>query len=136
MDYNKQTLYLIRGVSGSGKSTFAQHLVDSGVVSYKFEADDYFLDEEDNYNFDAEKLHLAHKQCQEETEWALGNGRDVVVSNTSTTEKEVKIYQDIAEKTNSNFVSIIVENRNDTESVHGVPDDVLERQRVRFSVKL
>lgn len=39
---HKPTLYLIRGVSGAGKSTFAATLWATGVVNKAFEADDYF----------------------------------------------------------------------------------------------
>ena len=40
-----------------------------------------------------------------------------IVSNTSMTEAEVKVYQDIAKKTGAEFISIIAENRHNGVSV-------------------
>ena len=134
IDSSKPTLYLIRGVSGAGKSTLAKILAKA-VVGYHFEADMYFM-QDGAYNFDPSLLHEAHTWCQALTKHNLQHKINIVVSNTSTTEKEVKVYQDIAKEHNANFVSLIVENRNDTMSVHDVPEDVLQKQRKRFSVKL
>jgi uridine kinase len=47
----KPTLYLIRGVPGSGKSTFAQSLLDKFVVQRMYEADQYFV-QNGEYQFD------------------------------------------------------------------------------------
>lgn len=135
-EFNEQkpTLYLIRGVSGSGKSTLAAQMSASMRVPF-IEADMYFM-ENGVYLFNPLKLQEAHKWCQCTAQGEISRGRSVIVSNTSTTEKEVRTYQDIALQFGANFVSIIVENRNATESVHEVPDEVLQRQRSRFSVKL
>jgi uridine kinase len=132
---HKPTLYLIRGVSGAGKSTFADTLWISGVVYKVFEADDYFYVHGD-YRFDATKLGEAHKYCQANTKYILSLNKSVAVSNTSTTEKEVKIYQDIADECNANFVSIVVENRHNGVNIHNVPEDKLKQMKERFSVKL
>ncbi len=134
-DTLKPTLYLVRGVSGAGKSTFAATLANSLGIAY-YEADAFFVNRNGEYNFKPELLHAAHSHCEYGVKMDLGRSFSVVVSNTSTTEKEVKVYQDIAKEHNANFVSLIVENRNDTMSVHDVPEDVLQKQRKRFSVKL
>lgn len=135
-EFNEQkpTLYLIRGVSGSGKSTLAAQMSASMRIPF-IEADMYFM-ENGVYLFNPLKLQEAHKWCQCAAHGEISRGRSVIVSNTSTTEKEVRTYQDIALQFGANFVSIIVENRNATDSVHKVPDEVLQRQRSRFSVKL
>ena len=135
IDSSKPTLYLIRGVSGAGKSTFAATLANSLGIAY-YEADAFFVNRNGEYNFKPELLHEAHSLCEYWVKRDLGRSFSVVVSNTNTTEKEVKVYQDIAKEHNANFVSLIVENRNDTMSVHDVPEDVLQKQRKRFSVKL
>lgn len=134
-DTTKPTLYLVRGVSGAGKSTFAATLANSLGIAY-YEADAFLVNREGEYTFNPELLHTAHSVCQSWVKKDLSRGFSVVVSNTSTTEKEVKVYQDIAQQYEANFVSLIVENRNDTVSVHGVPEEVLQKQRNRFSVKL
>lgn len=99
-----------------------------------FEADDVIFAKPMVINL-IQRYSRKHKWCQHLTKNTLGHGNSVVVSNTSTSEKEVKVYQDIA-RANANFVSLIVENRNGTMSVHDVPEEVLQRQRSRFSVKL
>lgn len=125
-------LILIRGLPGSGKSTFAK-LLDFPII----EADQYFYDDiKGKYTFDASKLSEAHVWCQDRVSTYLNGGFSVVVSNTSTTEKEVKVYQDIAERYNAEFVSLIVENRHGNKSIHDVPDNVMENMKKRFSVKL
>ena len=55
----EKRLILVRGIPGSGKSTFARSL---GGVHY--EADMFFLDEMSNYVFDVTKIKDAHSWCQ------------------------------------------------------------------------
>jgi len=133
-DQTKPTLYLVRGVSGAGKSTFAKALA-TAYGGVHIEADMYFM-QNGAYNFQQSRLTDAHNWCQGVVDAALSIGRTVVVSNTSTTEKEVQPYQELVKQHNANFVSLIVENRNGTMSVHDVPEEALQRQRSRFSVKL
>lgn len=132
----KPTLYLIRGVSGAGKSTFAQRLWEAGVVERVFEADDWFYRKDGNYQFNAADLHIAHRTCQQNTRFCLQNNKSVVVSNTSTTEREVEVYKSLADECNAHFVSIIVENRHGGVNTHGVPEEKLEQMKERFSVRL
>ena len=135
MNTNKPTLYLIRGVPGSGKSTLARKLNSCGVVSGIIEADSYFIYGSE-YRFDASKLKDAHAWCQRVARQYLFDSVSVAVSNTSTTEKEVKTYQKIAEEYNANFVSIIVENRHECVNIHNVPEEKIQQMKDRFSVKL
>lgn len=127
------TLYLIRGLPGSGKSSLAEDLEH---IAIRVEADDFFLDHEGNYNFDATKLKQAHEYCYAKVSEYLKLEYNVVVSNTSTTEKEVKRYQELAEKHNATFVSLIVENRHGNSSVHDVPTEKIQQMKNRFSIKL
>jgi predicted kinase len=129
------TLYLIRGVPGSGKSTFAESLLSSGMVDFVYEADHYFY-EDGEYKFDASKLGRSHKQCQDSVRSALISGRSVAVSNTSTTEREVHVYKEIAEEFAAHFVSVVVENRHEGVNVHNVPEDKIRQMKDRFSIKL
>lgn len=133
---SKPTLYLIRGVAGAGKSTLAKQFVKSGMADVYFEADDYFTNSNGEYNFDHTKLNIAHSQCKEQAERCLENGMNVVVSNTSVRNKDVAVYQSIAWNLQINFVSIIVENRNNTQSIHKVPPDKIKNMQDKFQVKL
>lgn len=135
-----RTLIILRGLPGSGKTSFANYMFSNNI----FEADQYFYDEEGNYNFDASKLGMAHKWCQLRVEQAMEDNKEsngvyfseIVVSNTSTTEKELKPYLDLADKYGYKVVSLIVENRHGNKSVHGVPDETIEKMRNRFEIKL
>ena len=136
-----KTIILLRGLPGSGKSTFANYMFSNNI----FEADQYFYDENGlNYNFDASKLHLAHKWCQLRVEHAMENNlisggvyfSEIVVSNTSTTEKELEPYLELAKKYDYQIISLIVENRHGSKSIHNVPDEKLEQMKNRFSIKL
>jgi NEDD4-binding protein 2 len=107
-----------------------------------FEADQYFYDENGNYNFDASKLHAAHLDCQKRVEELMKMsdttqyGDEIVVSNTSTTEKELEPYLKLAEKYDYKVVSLIVENRHGSLSKHQVPIETMEKMRNRFMIKL
>ena len=129
------TLYFIRGLPSSGKSTFANLLSDGFNIAYH-EADHYMLDSEGNYSFDVDKLYFCHEACFAAASKDLEEGRDTIVSNTSTTEKEIEKYQELAAYFGARFVSIIVENRHGNSSVHNVPELTMDKMRKRFSVKL
>jgi hypothetical protein len=61
---------------------------------------------------------------------------NVIVSNTSTTEKEMKPYLDMAGIYGYDVVSLVVENRHGNPSIHGVPEETMKNMENRFSIKL
>lgn len=131
-----KTLYIIRGLPGSGKSTLANILMDTGAIRRYWEADDFMVDPEGNYNFNPSNLAYCHSRCKNEVECDMRDGYNVAVSNTFTTEKEMQPYLDMVEQYGYTVISLIVENRHGNKSVHGVPDDKMQQMRNRFSVKL
>jgi len=138
---NKPTLYLIRGIPGSGKSTFAELMNQQAMTLINLEADDYFktYNKDTNsfdYNFDPTKLHAAHRYCQTAAKVFLRDGFNVSVSNTSVTDWEVQTYRDIANECNAKFVSLIVENYHDGKNIHGCPDEKVQQMKKKFSIKL
>ena len=127
-----KTLYIVRGLPGSGKSTFAQSL-DCPV----FEADMFFVNSQGVYNFDFTKIKDAHSWCQEMVEDHMFNQDEkIAVSNTFTQEWEMKPYYDMAKTYGYKVFSVVVENRHGGENVHGVPADKLEVMKNRFEIKL
>lgn len=129
-----KSLIVLRGCPGNGKSTLAELICSKEHICT---ADNFFIDNNGNYNFDKNLLHLAHKSCEEKCENLLSKKINmVVVANTSTTEKEVNVYKKLAFKYNYMFFSVIVENRNNTKNIHDVPEETIEKMRERFSIKL
>ena len=128
-----KTLYIVRGVPGSGKSTFAQSL-DCPV----FEADQYFIDSEaGEYKFDGSKIKLAHNWCKLRVEHSMeDDSQKIAVSNTFTQEWEMDAYYELAKQYGYRVFSLIVENRHGGVNEHGVPEDKLEIMKNRFEVKL
>lgn len=126
-------LYLIRGVSGSGKTTFARALTNAVMYA----ADDYFYDAyKKTYTFDKTKIGEAHAQCLEKTRIALNQGKDVAVHNTFTQLWEMFPYFKLAHDLGINVTSVIVENINNRDSTHGVPAQQTNLQRNRFQINL
>jgi len=133
-------LTLVRGLPGSGKSTFANTITNKFSIC---EADKFFYDKEGNYNFDGSKLRQAHEWCRNQVETRMKDNQlnpqfypEIVVSNTFTQEWEMEAYYKLAEQYGYKVFSIIVENRHGGVNEHGVPADKLEQMRNRFEVKL
>ncbi len=126
----------MRGLPGSGKSTFAKTL--GGI---HIEADQYFM-RNGVYEFDASQLKNAHNYCQSQTRaWMSHNGEQIstdkiIVSNTFTQEWEMEAYFKMAEEFGYQVFSLIVENRHGSMNVHDVPQRKLNEMRNRFEIEL
>ena len=136
-----KTLFIVRGVTGSGKSTFAHTIWNNYAIC---EADQYFVDREtEEYKFDYTKIKDAHEWCQEQVEIRMKDNQlneqyypEIVVSNTFTQEWEMEPYFKLAEKYGYKVFSLIVENRHGGKNTHGVPDEKVEAMKNRFQIKL
>jgi predicted kinase len=128
----EKILYIVRGIPGSGKSTFAKTL-----GGQHYEADMFFIDGNGEYKFDGSKIKLAHNWCMIQTQKAMVDDEPkIVVSNTFTQEWEMETYFKLAEENGYKVFTIIVENRHGGVNQHGVPEDKLQMMKDRFSVKL
>lgn len=131
-------LIIIRGVSGSGKSTFADFLVNNIIQKLeryydnrqpqKFEADQWFVDNDEPWN--PRYLSTAHEWCQAAVKQSLQDGYVTIVSNTTTTKKELDPYIKIATDLGVQYFVLIADG--DYNNVHGVDDDKLRKQAERF----
>ena len=124
-------LILLRGLPGSGKSTFAEV-----IGGFRCEADMYFM-EDGKYKFDITRIEKAHSWCKEQCEsFMVREKPKVIVSNTFTQVWEMEAYYELAKQYGYKVTSVIVENRHDGKSIHSVPDATLGNMRNRFEVKL
>lgn len=119
-------LFIIRGLPGSGKTTFAEKLKSDGIVSDVVEADHFMTDQNGNYKFDAKMLERCHQECQMWTKYYLDLGRDVAVANTFTRKWEILPYIKMG------YDYTIVEMTGSFPNVHGVPKNVIETMAKRW----
>ena len=128
-----KNLILIRGVSGSGKSTVAALFNTNNLAS----TDDFFIDEYGDYVYNANSLVINHQKCQLAVKMMMQDGEElIVVHNTFTKDWEMDAYFALAKENGYAVHTIIVENRHGSKNVHDVPKDKIDEQRERFSVTL
>lgn len=134
LNMNK-VMIILRGLPGSGKSTFAEWLVDGNRYGGTTIccADEWMVNSGGIYQFDPKKLGFCHKKAQEQAEHCCGEGyHTVIIANTNTKRDEMKPYLDIAEKYGYTVFVLTVNNMHGSKSVHNVPDESLQKMRDRF----
>lgn len=138
-----KVLYIVRGLSGSGKSSIARELVNDvwyseseSFVKDFYSADDYFTDKHGKYNFDPNKLKEAHEQCQKNVEIAMQKPcvYKVAVANTFSQAWEAEPYFKLAEK--YDYHPFVLECQNDFGNIHGVPQKSIDAMKERWEDRL
>lgn len=133
-------LILVRGLPGSGKTTFAKKLKNE--LSFNAElyaADDYFM-RDGVYTFDSERLRDAHNQCKLHVLEDLIVGLDVVVHNTFTQRWEALTYIQAAEKLEqpisiySLFDNGMTDEQLAANNGHGVDSEIIAKMRDRWEL--
>lgn len=131
-EQSMRTCYIIRGRSGTGKSTLALQLV--GEEKLIFEADKYpgLYDAEGKYNYELQAD--SHKWCIEQFKNALMDERSpIAVANTNLKTKYFQEYVDLALSYGYSVQiiateEVILPDRKSAQSVHKIPSDVYIRQ--------
>ena len=86
-------LYMMRGVSGSGKSTMAKTLVGNGVI---LSTDDFWI-QDGVYVYDKARIGEAHRWNEERAFRAFEEGvSPVVIDNTNITAFYMRSYVEVA----------------------------------------
>ena len=133
----QKTLIILRGVSGAGKSTFCDLIQGPKVVCC---ADDFFVDDKGNYNWNGALIGRAHESCRHKFDWALKDDvvDNIIIANTNTKPSDWKYYEDKAREAGLRVIFIVLENRCGSVNIHNVPEETLKRQAdtIRQNLKL
>tara|TARA_Y100000296_G_scaffold80929_1_gene107130 strand:- start:516 stop:923 length:408 start_codon:yes stop_codon:yes gene_type:complete len=133
-----KNIILLRGVSGSGKSTVAKLI---GIGMRTVSTDDFFTNKEGDYEFNPNNLKENHKKCQLAVEMMMEeydhvDNDIIIVHNTFTEIWEMDTYYILAKKYGYTVHTLIVENRHKSKSIHNIPEETIEAQSKRFHVSL
>ena len=132
ISYMDKVLIIVRGIPGSGKSSFAELLARAICI-----ADDFHTDRNGNYNWKPHNVGKAHDWCKRKCKRFMKAGIDrIVVANTSTQEKEFKPYMNMAKHYGYKVFTVVVENRHGGKNSHEVPAETIEKMSNRFEIKL
>ncbi len=133
-----KTIIITRGVSGSGKSFFAETLLSLSPEKVAICCADDFFVVDGEYKFDASKLGEAHLLCQKTFVWAVNNSEVelIVVANTNTKKSDWSFYEDYGKQNNIPVIFAVIENRHGGKDSHNVPASTLDRQANNIKMSL
>ena len=130
-----ETLIVLRGVSGSGKSTFT-NMVKKSFPNLVHCSADFYFEGPTGYKFDASKLSEAHGQCFRTAIHAMiERASMVVVDNTNMTLIELAPYVQAGKAFGYNVqIAQMIATVDDAaaRNVHGVPTAGVSRQHYKF----
>lgn len=123
-------LILVRGVPGSGKSTYVQNegYKDSNYCTV--EADMYFTRPDGVYDFNPKLLSNAHEWCLNSVKSEYWNHDKTYVANTFTRIWEMQKYLDWAKV--RNIPVRVVRCTGNYDNIHGVPKAKVQQMLDRF----
>ena len=120
-----QTLYIMQGPPGGGKSTLAQAISNS--VSSAICSTDDFFHTTDGYKFDPAKLNEYHGRNLSHAIKALRLGHSAIIDNTNIHAWQARSYVEYAVANKIPVVFIRVDGR--FKSNHGVPQELVDKMR-------
>lgn len=142
---NEKILYLLQGVSASGKSFIADCIREYCSRYYGqaavFSTDNLWYDDKGIYQFDPKKLGEMHKKNQDFVRAAMTISTPfIIVDNTNTTQKEAQPYLDLAEEYGYTVQVISVSCNMEVAKIRNrkrpvdrmVPEEIIERQNSRI----
>lgn len=133
-----KAIIITRGVSGSGKSFFAETLLSLSPEKVVICCADDFFVVDGEYRFDTSKLGQAHSFCKERFNEAVSNPKIelIIVANTNTKPSDWQYYSDCAKVENIPVIFAVIENRHGGKDSHNVPIFTLDRQANNIKMSL
>lgn len=135
---NQKQFIILRGHQGAGKSTFANMLKQYYQINHPerhvaiLERDDYYLNENNEYIWQADKQNEAEQFLQKRIDDNMEKHTDVIIiANTNITKSVVKKLQDKVNKYNkkskkeNRYQTHIFRLQNAFENLHNVPLNVV-----------
>lgn len=127
-------LIILRGQSGSGKSTYIKNNFPNAFVC---SADYYHLDQNGKYDWKPENIGKSHTFCKNSCLMGMINIMPlIVIDNTNTMLSEMKPYLELAQQHNYEVEIIrlvvspeVAAKRN----VHNVPEEIVRAQHARMA---
>lgn len=120
------SVIIMQGVPGSGKSTIAELLAKTSETTVVCSADSYMM-VDGKYVFRPENLPYAHDQCYQMAKQYLGFGYTVIIDNTNIKRIHAIKYVELAEQFGVPVQVIRCYGR--FQNVHGVPEPRVELMR-------
>ena len=123
----------VRGLPGSGKTFYANNTLARQLKCKVFEADQYMVNDEGLYQYDASKLSGAHQKCLDAGIQELSNGAEhIVFANTFVKHFDFESYlQKLADTFDSLDAQLYVTTY-PGESIHRVPLHKIQRMKEYF----
>ena len=128
-------LILIRGLPGSGKTTYA---INNFPWYFHYETDMFFENDRGDYIFDSSKLSEYHKKCFDKMVHAMNDiaagltrvWDGVTVANTFSRIWEMQKYIDFCK--NNNYKFRVIRLNTQYGNVHNVPKNTILNMKNRF----
>lgn len=124
-DMKRCKLTIVRGLPGSGKSTYAKTHYNCLILE-----NDMFHMKNGEYRWTATKMNDAINWCISMATIAISNGMDVVICNTFTRKAFVDSYKKIADILNADFE--VIRCTGNYGNIHDVPQNVLTSMKESF----
>ncbi|MBA3682744.1 MAG: AAA family ATPase [Bacteroidetes bacterium] len=130
------SLIILRGLPGSGKTTLANLLSENKWPV--FSIDSYFTDPiTKEYNFQFDKNHLAYKNCEEQTKQAMQNKTEkIFIDNVFSIDWEIEPYFKLASENDYSVFVVTVENHHGKENMHNISSEQIQKMAAKYKVKL
>lgn len=133
-----KTLYIIRGLPGSGKSTLGEKLADTyshqapySMNVHSYAADDWFTDRDGVYNFVPQELPQAHEDCRARVLGAmLSDVKNIAVCNTFTQAWEAEPYFKLCDM--HGYTPVVIECQNQFSNTHDCPQEKIDEMADRW----